>query len=162
MKPQGYSRAQIGLHWVVAILVFAQFVFHDEIVAVWTAFTEGKNPEVSVIAWAHVWGGTVVLLLGIWRLVLRIKRGAPPLPEEEHLVLKGVAHVTHWVLYTLIIMMPITGLATWFGNIEFANTLHSVLKIPLLIFVLLHFLGALFQHFYLRTGILTRMFRAEP
>ena len=30
-KPTGYSRPQIGLHWIAAVLIVAQFALHDPI-----------------------------------------------------------------------------------------------------------------------------------
>lgn len=161
MKPKGYSRTQISLHWVVAVLIVFQFILHDAIVATWAAIGKGESPQVSVVVWAHIVAGILVLAFAFWRLALRIKRGAPPLPENEHPVLKGIAHLTHWLLYALMIAMPVSGLATWFGGSETADFVHTTLKFPLFIIVLLHFAGALFQQFYLRTGLLTRMMRAE-
>lgn len=161
LKPKGYSRAQITLHWVVAVLIIFQFVLHDAIVAAWADIGKGESPETGAAVWAHVVAGTMVLAFGLWRLVLRFKRGAPALPENEHILLKGLAHATHIFLYVLMILMPISGLATWFGGSETADFVHTTLKVPLMILVVLHFAGALFQQFYLRTGLLTRMMRAN-
>lgn len=160
-KPTGYSRVQIALHWFMAIVIIIQFVLHDAIVAAWQAIERGETPVLSLVAWAHIWCGTLILALGLWRLALRIKRGAPALPEKEHPVLKVLAHLTHWLLYTLMILMPLSGLATWYGGSATADFVHTTLKIPLIILVLLHFAAALFQQFYLRTGLITRMMRAE-
>ncbi len=83
MKPIGYSRIQIGLHWIAAALIVAQFVLHDPIVAAWDAIPKGEIPEISLLVWFHVIGGSVILALAIWHLALRIKRGVPALPERE-------------------------------------------------------------------------------
>ena len=160
MKPKGYSRAQIALHWVVAVLIVAQFVLHDSIVAAWEAISNGETPDISVLVWFHIIGGSLILALALWRLALRMKRGAPALPEKEAPLLKGLAHLTHWSLYALMIILPITGLATWFGENETADFIHITLKLPLLVLVLLHFAAALFQQFVLKTGLIHRMLRA--
>ena len=160
MKPTGYSRSQIGLHWVAAVLIVAQFALHDPIVAAWEAISNGETPEVSLLVRFHVIGGSVILALAIWRLALRMKRGVPALPEKEAPLLKGLAHLTHWSLYALMIILPITGLATWFGENETADLIHTTLKLPLLVLVLLHFAAALFQQFVLKTGLIHRMLRA--
>ena len=106
-------------------------------------------------------GGSVILALAIWRLALRMKRGVPALPEKEAPLLKGLAHLTHWSLYALMLILPITGLATWFGENETADFIHTTLKLPLLVLVLLHFAAALYQQLFLRTGLINRMLRAQ-
>jgi len=160
-NPTGYSVTQITLHWLVAVLIIAQFVLHDAIVAAWEARTKGLEWEFGPLVAVHVFGGVVILLLGIWRLLLRIRRGVPPLPENEHPLLKVAAHVTHWSLYALMILMPLTGLATWFGGSTLADTIHTTLKFPLLLLFLLHVIGALFQQFVLKTQLLQRMMHAQ-
>jgi len=160
-NPAGYSRAQITLHWVIAVLIIVQFVLHDPIVAAWKAKTDGLEPEVGILVGAHVIGGITILLLACWRISLRFRRGVPPLPEKEHPLLKLAAHVTHWSLYVIMIVMPVTGMATWFGGSTLADTIHTTLKFPLLLLFLLHVLGALFQQFILKTQLLQRMTRAE-
>ncbi len=160
MKPASYSRAQIALHWIAAALIVAQFVLHDPIVAAWDAISKGETPEISVLVWLHVSGGSLILALVVWRLALRMKRGVPALPEKEAPVLKALAHLTHWSLYALMFILPITGLATWFGENETADFIHTTLKLPLLVLVLLHFAAALFQQFVLKTGLIHRMLRA--
>jgi cytochrome b561 len=159
MKPAGYSLSQIWLHWGMAALIVAQFVFHEAIVAAWEALEKGQTADITLVVRAHVIGGIVILALVVWRLILRFKRGAPALPQKEHPALKGIAHLTHWSLYALMIIMPLTGLATWFGGNEIADFIHTTLKLPLLALVLLHVAAALYQQFVLRTGLITRMFR---
>ena len=161
MKPKGYSRTQIGLHWIVAALIVTQFVLHDPIVAAWEAMAKGETPQIGALVLTHVIGGSLVLALAVWRLTLRKKRGVPPLPDKEAPALKVAAHLTHWTLYALMIALPITGLAAWFGGSETADFVHTSLKLPLLGLVVLHFAAALYQQFILRTGLLTRMLRAE-
>jgi cytochrome b561 len=159
--PAGYSRKQIILHWTVAVLIIAQFALHDPIVAAWQAKTEGLEPDFGLLVAAHVFGGIAVLGLGIWRLVIRFRRGVPPLPEKEHPIFKAAAHITHWSLYALMILMPITGMATWFGGSTLADTIHTTLKLPLLLLFLAHFAGALVQQFVLKTQLIQRMARPD-
>jgi len=161
MKPNGYSRTQIGLHWIMAALIVPVFVLHDPIVTAWEAMAKGETRVNGLLVEAHVIGGALILALVVWRLMLRIRRGVPALPEKEAPLLKGVAHLTHWTLYALMIILSISGLAAWFGGNETADLVHTSLKLPLVAFVVLHFAAALFQQFILRTGLLTRMLRAE-
>ncbi len=161
MKPKGYSRTQIALHWVIAALIVAQFVLHDPIVAAWEAMAKGEAPAIGPLVLTHVISGSLILVLVVWRLTLRMRRGVPALPEKEAPLLKGLAHLTHWTLYALMVVLPITGLATWFGGSETADFIHTSLKLPLLGLVALHFAAALFQQFILRTDLINRMLRAE-
>ena len=159
--PSGYSRKQIALHWIIAALIIAQFVLHDPIVAAWNARMEGVEPEFGLLVATHVFGGIVILLLAIWRLRIRFNRGAPPLPEKEHPLLKAAAHITHGALYALMILMPLSGMATWFGESQLADTIHTTLKIPLLLLFFAHVGGALVQQFVFKTGLIKRMMRAD-
>lgn len=159
--PTGYNRIQIMLHWVIALLFIGQFILHDPIVAAWQAKTEGLEPEFELLIAAHVFGGIAILVLACWRIVLRLRRGVPPLPEKEHPLLKFAAHATHWSLYCFMILLPLTGMATWFGGSMLADTIHTTLKFPLLLLFALHVLGALFQQFVLKTQLLQRMTRAQ-
>lgn len=161
MKPKGYSRTQIGLHWFIAALIVAQFVLHDPIVAAWEAMAKGETPVIGPLVLTHVIGGSLVLVLVVWRLAVRMRRGVPALPENEAPLLKGLAHLTHWTLYALMVVLPITGLAAWFGGSETADFIHTSLKLPLLGLVVLHFAAALSQQFVMRTGLINRMLRAE-
>lgn len=160
-SPAGYSRKQIALHWIIAALIVAQFVLHDPIVAAWKAKTEGIEPDFSPMVAAHVFGGITILVLAMWRLVIRFKRGAPPLPEKEHPLLKLAAHITHVALYALMILLPLSGMATWFGGSQVGDLIHTTLKIPLLLLFFAHLGGALVQQFVFKTGLITRMMRAD-
>lgn len=159
MKPAGYSKAQIRLHWIMAALIVAQFVFHEQIVAAWDALANGQTADINLLVRAHVIGGILVLLLVVWRLALRFRRGAPPLPEKEHPALKFIAHLVHGSLYALMIVLPLSGMAAWFGGVEVADFVHTTLKLTLLALVLLHVAAAIYQQFVLRTGLIARMLR---
>jgi cytochrome b561 len=161
MAPKGYSRTQIALHWVVAVLIIAQFVLHDPIVAASDAIKNAEVPVISALVMFHVIGGSLILALAVWRLALRKKRGVPALPEEESPLLKGLAHLTHYALYTLMIVLPLTGLAAWFGGNATADFLHVNMKFLLLGFFALHVIGALYQQYVLKTGLINRMMRTD-
>lgn len=158
----GYSRAQVALHWTVAVLVVAQIVLHDGIEA---AYAAGRGVGTATesdlfLADLHVAFGIAVFALALMRVALRVRRGAPP-PPDEHPALRIAARATHFALYALILGMPVTGGLAWFGGIEAMAELHGAGKAAILALVGLHVLGALYQHFYLRTDVLRRMLRPE-
>lgn len=157
----GYNRTQIILHWVIAALVVFQFVGHDAIVETYELINKGQEPTIPVLARAHVMLGGLTLILAIWRVVLRLTRGAPALPAEESAAMKMVAKITHLALYGAIFIMPLSGLGAWFGGQEFAATVHTTFKFVVLISVGLHVVGALYQQYFLKTGLIKRMMKAE-
>lgn len=159
----GYSSAQIALHWVIAVLIVCQFVFHEGMVEAWDTYR--KTPDTPLVsglaAQSHVWGGLAVLAFAVWRLWLRNVRGVPAAPAEEPAALQLLAHVTHITLYALMILMPLTGAALWFGGIGFAALLHGILRVPLFFLVALHVLGGVAQHFWFKTNVLKRIVSPE-
>ena len=160
--PNGYSKTQIRLHWVIFILILLQFAFHEPIAEGWDIMREGGRPDPNPLVLQHVIGGLVILALVLWRIRIRTTRGAPALPAEEPMVLKGIAHLTHFVLYALMVLMPVSGAIAFFGQVEAAGKAHEFMRILLLLFALLHILGALYQQFVLKTNIMDRMRTADP
>lgn len=159
--PTGYSRAQIVLHWAIALLIILQFVLHEPMSEAWDALQKGRDFAFNPLIAQHVFGGLVILLLVVWRLGLRLRRGAPPPPEQEHPVLKLAAHATHWLFYALMILMPVSGAAAWFGGVETAADGHEAMKVVLLLLVLIHAAAALMHRFILKTGVMERMVRPQ-
>jgi len=160
--PNGYSKTQIRLHWVIFILIVFQFALHEPIAEGWDIMMQGDMPEPNILVLQHVIGGLVILALVLWRLRIRAARGAPALPAEEPMFLKGIAHLTHFVLYALMVLMPVSGAIAFFGQVEAAGNAHEFMRILLLLFALLHILGALYQQSVLKTNILDRMRTADP
>lgn len=156
---KGYSRTQIVLHWVVFALIVQQFLFHDAISSAWDRFVDGVEITFDPLIFAHVSGGAMVLIFALWRLALFARRGSPA-PVEGSTNQAAIAKLTHISLYTLMILMPISGSIAWFGGVPAAAQGHEVMKMILLALVALHVLGALYHQFVLRDGILARMRRA--
>ena len=156
--PAGYSLAQITLHWIIAVLVIAQIVFHDHIVAAADAIGHGEAipPESLLAANLHVWFGIAILGLAVVRLALRITVGAPPAPAGTSALQARVASVIHWAFYALLFMGPITGLVAWYVNPE-AGEAHEVIKSAFIVLILLHVAGALQHAIFKRDGVMRRM-----
>lgn len=161
--PKGYTGMQIALHWIIAALVIFQLFFGEEIGPAYDAFQDGKVPSDANLfnAHVHVYVGISILVLALWRLVIRFRHGVPLLPADENPILKAIAIATHGVLYLIILGMPLSGMTAWFLGFDPAGELHQWGKPVAIVFVSIHALAALWQHFVARTNVLTRMLRPE-
>ena len=158
----GYSRAQIILHWVIAALILFQILGKGAIVEFTQAVAKGlETDQIPLLARVHVLLGILVLVLAIWRVYLRLTRGVPGAPADESPAQKAVAGIVHWSLYAVIFLMPLSGMAAWFGGVELAARFHATFKFFMIAIIGLHILGALFQQYVQKTGILKRMMKAE-
>ena len=159
--PAGYTGVQIALHWIVAALIVFQIVAHDGIEHAWGALA-GRGEATATdtaMAWAHVAAGIAVLVFALWRLALRFRYGAPPLPDNESAAQKLLSKAIHLLLYLVMILMPISGGVAWFGGVEGAAQAHGLMRFVLLPAVLLHIAGALVQHYWIKSDVLRRMTR---
>lgn len=158
-SPQGYSTAQIALHWVVAVLIAAQYIFKDAISLAWDAVRAGETFAFDPLILSHVVGGGLILAFVVWRLILRIKRGVPVAPENEPAPLKTLSHVAHWAFYAVLAAMAVSGSLAWFGDVTQAAQVHNILKVVLLALVALHVLAVPFQRVVLKNNVMQRMIR---
>lgn len=161
--PAGYSTLQIALHWIIAALVIFQVIFGEDIVPAFRAFMRGTEPTADDLAAAdiHVWIGIAIFVLALIRLAVRITRGAPAAPAGESAAQKWIGIATHVVLYGVILGMPISGGIAWYLGVETFGTIHEIGKPVIILFVALHTVGALYQHFVVKSDVLMRMLRPE-
>jgi cytochrome b561 len=161
--PLGYSRLQIALHWLIAALVIYQLFIHPGIEEAFDAGIEGTvaAPADASGAQVHVIIGISVLVLAIIRLGLRLTRGAPAPHHDKPAALVWIGVATHWLLYTVILIMPISGAVAWFRGVEPAADFHGTLSTAIYVLVGLHVLGALAEHFYYRNDSFKRMLRPQ-
>ncbi len=160
-KPLGYSRAQIRLHWVIAVLIVFQLIFGEAIGEAWRVVKQGGVPVMSALVWAHIVAGIAILGFGVWRLVLRLRRGvpAPVAGQPRAQVLAGEA--VHWIFYAIMIIAPMTGMAAWFGGVYAAGEAHEMVKPVIVILVAVHVAAALYHQFVKKDGLLLRMKRPQ-
>jgi cytochrome b561 len=160
-NPSSYSRTQIALHWAVAVLVAAQYIFKDAISGAWDAIRAGETYAFDPLILAHVGGGGLILAFVGWRLALRIKRGVPAPPANEPAPLKTLSHMAHWAFYAVLAAMAVTGSLAWFGGVTQAAQAHNVLKVALLALIALHVLAVPFHHIVLKNNVMRRMIRSH-
>lgn len=162
-----YSKLMIVLHWATAVLVLAA----------WFTSEGGRhvreNPPML-----HFSLGFAVLVLMVPRLIARLTGGAPRVEDAEGRWLNLAAKIGHWIMYALLIGLPLTG---WYAAsrlgvpISFFGISLPALAAPVqgapgllaelhetggtLILWLagLHTLMALWHHFVLHDSTLRRM-----
>ena len=172
-----YAPAARRLHWWIALLVvimipLGHIMSDDANPFKFTDATVGKLNS------AHKLSGFVILWLMVWRLTNRLRNGAPPSVPTLTPLENGASHATHWLLYALLIAMPLGG---WIGvSMYGARDIFGLFSLPQIAPVnqklsdtvfLLHGYGAwiivalagahigaaLFHYFVRRDGVLRRM-----
>lgn len=151
----GYSRTHIILHWAIAVLVLFQLLVHEGMENAWAERAGRVMGESNPLP--HIIVGTTILILAIWRVIVRLRNGAPPHPAGQPHILAVLASIVHGLFYALLFLMPLTGLIAWFGSVEGAALVHITIQLAFLPLIGLHVVGALVQQFYFGSGVLKRM-----
>ncbi|HEY1614516.1 MAG TPA: cytochrome b [Rhizomicrobium sp.] len=149
-----YGSVAMTLHWLIALAIVVNICLGLYFVDI----LSDDDPSRFALIQFHKSVGLTVLALSVLRLAWRLVNPVPPLPASMSKGLKLVAHVTHYLLYFLIIFIPLSGWAlvsssplglptSYFGlfhwpHLPFLADLPRAEKIPLR-----HFLGA--THMYL-------------
>ncbi len=162
-----------ALHWSVVVLVIAQYVLAN------MAEAADSRMDMFVLFARHKSVGLTIFALAVVRLVWRFMNEQPRLPVTMPVWQRTLAQATHWLLYVLVFLLPITGVlgsaasnypVTWFGafaippllepNEALGDLLHEIHKIlagSLAVVAGIHLLGALKHHFVDKDDILRRM-----
>lgn len=168
-----YSGLAQLLHWLIALLVVAQFTL------VWTAETLPRGDLRTKLMLTHVSVGFTVFVLAIVRIAWRFMKTPPAFPASMSNAEQWLARLTHWALYALIILMPLSGLLLWatagrdidwfwLVNIpvamtendaqhEFFEGVHVLLSWALLVLAIFHVLAAMWHVAVKKDGLMRRM-----
>jgi cytochrome b561 len=160
-RPQGYTVTQIALHWAIAGLVIIQLVLGEDIVPAYRALRRGMEASATDLQGAniHIYIGFSILALAAIRLVMRQRHGVPEAPVGEGVVQRWLAALVHILLYAAIFIMPVTGALAWFLGIAWLGEVHEIGKPVIIVAVIIHAAGALWQHLVARTDVLVRMLK---
>lgn len=166
-----YGALTISLHWLIALLIIGMLSL-----GLYMVDLPIGVQKIKFYGW-HKAFGTLVLALGIIRLLWRINNITPELniPRWERLA----ARTMHWALYGFMLIMPITGWlmssaagfpVSFFGlftlpdliapNEELRNFFglaHEYLAYLLIAAIVIHIAAALKHHFIDKDDILRRM-----
>jgi cytochrome b561 len=169
---QRFTPLQRLLHWVMAICILAMLFIGVGMVSTVT-------PTYLSLVSIHKPLGIAILVLALIRLAVRLRVGAPPLPASLPEPMKLAAHLSHYVLYVLMIGMPLIGWAmlsaaaypvVLYGGIHLpailpqSDSLHTLLwnahfYLAFLFFavILMHIAAALFHALVRRDGVFETM-----
>ena len=104
-----YSGLQIGIHWLVFLLVIVAYSAME----FRGFFPRSYRPLFNMV---HVSCGITILTLMVARLLVRLKYPAPPIVPKPKPMMIGMAHLGHLVIYLLFIVLPIIGLVMMYNR----------------------------------------------
>ena len=169
-----YTATAIGMHWLVALLIFAAFGM-----GLYMTGIPGFTPQkLKLFSW-HKWLGVTIFALAVMRVSWRLLHPAPALPDGMSRWQRQAAHLVHQVLYALIIVIPLTGYfyssatgipVVYLGLFEMPmfidksdqlkavlGPVHAWLNYLMAAIVVVHILAALKHQLIDRDGTLSRM-----
>jgi cytochrome b561 len=92
------------LHWLIALLILTMLFIGVGMVA---SVSERHEWLISI----HKPLGIAILILAIVRLIVRLRNPPPSLPTDLPPIQKLAAHASHWLLYALMLVIPLVGWA---------------------------------------------------
>ncbi|MEQ1630216.1 MAG: cytochrome b/b6 domain-containing protein [Gallionella sp.] len=164
-----YSKRMVVAHWLTLALLVAAWFLGD-------ALDEARHTgDATLVGYIiHAMIGDLVLLVTLLRFYFRRKDGTPA-PVGTGTMDK-VATGIHHLLYTVLILLPISGAITiftspvgkallaWDASLlpkkfsgVVAHEVHEVLVSVLILIVVVHILGAIKHQFVLKDGLMSRM-----
>jgi cytochrome b561 len=103
-EPTRFALPARILHWCMAVLILAMLLIGAGMISTVTAL----YPE--LLAW-HRPIGLAILVLALIRLAVRLTHKPPPLPADLPAIQVAAAIGSHYLLYALMIGMPLIGWA---------------------------------------------------
>jgi cytochrome b561 len=167
-----FTLPQRGLHWLMAACILAMLF-------IGVAMVSTVRPAHLALLSLHKPLGIAILILAVLRIAVRLVSGAPGLPADLPAPMKLAASLSHYLLYALMIAMPLIGWGmvsaggypvVLFGGVRLPailpqnDTLHAALwsahqALAFLFFavILLHVAAALFHALIRRDGVFASM-----
>jgi len=160
------------LHWLMAPLVIAMLF-------VGIGMLSTTSSAYALLLAIHKPMGAAILALLLLRIAVRLRHRPPPLPADLPTWQQRAAHVSHWLMYALLLLLPLSGWAM-LSAAGYPVTLFEGVRLPpivprdaalfawlrgahhwlaLLLFAtfLLHLAAALFHGLVRRDGVLASM-----
>ena len=172
-RPNRYTSTAISLHWLIALMIIANFGLGLTMVQM-----DLSPQKLKFFSW-HKWTGVTIFLFVCLRLLWRLGHATPPLPASMPAWQAKAAHVSHVLLYVLMFVIPFSGWiyssaagksVVYLGLIplpdlvqadkalaETLKLVHIYLNYTLAAFVLLH-VAAAWKHYLVdRDDVMARM-----
>jgi cytochrome b561 len=121
---QRYTNGAIILHWLIAVLIIAMIGLGLYMVDI-----PKGTPNRAVYFNLHKSIGLVIALLVVVRLLWRARHTPPLLPDVMSKFMLVLAKLSHALLYTCMIVMPVSGFAASQFN-KYGVTVFGLFKIP--------------------------------
>ena len=173
-----YSPMARMFHWLTVALVATMIPLGFYMV--WRGETTRFDALTARLYETHKLLGFVVLALVVLRLGYRLNKGAPADEPTLEWWQKAAAHLTHWGLYGLLLLVPLLG---WIGISKYAEgttLIFNTIRVPrlssvdadtaqvvftyhlygavlLLLLIGAHIGAAVFHHAIRKDGVLRRM-----
>lgn len=183
MPETRYGAVAVTLHWLIAFAIIGMLILGK-----YMAELARDDPSRFDLIQLHKSIGITILALSVLRLVWRLVNRVPRLPPHMPAWERFAAQASHFLLYALIIGIPLSGWAfasssplgiptIWFGVVEVPHlpglqgledqrgvehTLHETHELlgNLMIgLLLIHVAAALKHHFWDRDDVLVRMLK---
>ena len=173
MNAPRYTGVAIALHWLIGLAILVSLG-----VGLYMVDLSLSPSKLRLYSW-HKWAGVTIFSLVLIRCTWRITHPTPPLPTVMPKWQRVIAEGTHYVLYALMIAIPLTGWlmssakgfqTVYFGvlpipdlldkNKELGETLtlvHRYLNYTMIAIIVAHIGAALKHHFIDKDDILRRM-----
>ena len=168
-----YTGVAKSLHWLIMALLIIQFAI------AWSMPEIGRGSvPTGSIGW-HLSVGVAILAMMIVRVAWRLTHAVPPAPVDLAPALVLLSRVIHYLLYAVLIVLPVLGWANasargWavklFGIVPLPalvtkgsalghslGDIHATLATALLAIVAVHITGALYHPIVLKDETLQRM-----
>jgi cytochrome b561 len=168
-----YGSLAKALHWLIAIGVFALIYLGLEQIDM------PRGDEKTRIRFIHASIATITLILMTIRIVWRFMNDVPAHPDGMPGWQRMISSVVHWGLYISVFVqltagamvvgtggkgLPVFGLfsiplpvAENHDAHEWWEGVHELAWRPVAVLVVLHILGALYNHFVVKNDVLRRM-----
>lgn len=176
-----YGAVAVTLHWLIALGIIGMLIVGKYMHAL-----PDSDPSKFDLYQLHKSFGITILALSVARLLWRLVNPVPRLPPQMKWWERYAAHTSHFLLYVLMVAIPLSGWALasssplgiptlWFGQFEVphlpglqgyadqhaverqAHEVHEWLGNLMILLLLIHVGAALKHHFWDRDNVLTRM-----
>jgi cytochrome b561 len=171
-----YSSSQRWLHWIVVVLVLTQLGLGVSI----SPLLLTKNEYLASILFnLHDGTGATIFVVMLIRAIVRLSKGALPMPEGTPDWVRYLSRANHLLFYILLLAQPVIGYfnngangfpLSYYGlfdipaiiakNEATAKTLaivHGVVGLTIATLIVLHLLGLAYHTYLRRDRLLQRM-----